>query len=73
METVAITNLSGDLAHPLLLGLLHAADDALAVELELELELEQPENDDWFDRDVEPEYEPEPRGWWASLWDRIRR
>ena len=69
METVAITNLSGDLAHPLLLGLLHAADDSL----EVELELVDQDDDAWFDREVEPEYEPEPRGWWASLWDRIRR
>jgi hypothetical protein len=67
VESVAITNLSGDLAHPLLLGLLHANDESLEVELELV------DEDEWFDREPPIEYEEEPRGWLASLWHRIRR
>ena len=52
----AIVNLSGDLAHPHLLGLLHAYDP------ELEVQLEQDELDHrWFDEEIVDEVvEDEP-------------
>lgn len=49
-----IVNLEGDLAHPHLLGLLHARDPELEVEIEV-LELD----DQWFDREVSETHEPE--------------
>jgi hypothetical protein len=53
---LAIVNLSGDLAHPHLLGLLHAYDPELEVELEV-VELD----DRWFDEEVVAEVlEEEP-------------
>ena len=64
---LAILNLSGDLAHPNLIGLLHAYDPELEVELELVDEID----DAWFvepdtvlDDDAPADAE---RGWFARL------
>ncbi len=47
---LAIVNLSGDLAHPMMLGLLHAYDAALEVEIEI---VDTAAEDAWFDEPID--------------------